>query len=320
MTTRWYTDSITKRRSILKTTKVLSERPQFPGYLYRPDTPGPHPGILLLHGSEGGFGDFWKMPDEPALPTGESTYTAKLARHFATLGFVAYAYSYFHAENIEGFPSYPPNELADIDIKNTSKAFEWLKYSPYVAGLPVGICGGSRGAEQALILTSNMESLDIDLVIAHSPSDFVYPGFSQEAALAISTGGPFPEKFPSAWSIDGKPIEMYSPIEVEKIRAPIFVTYGAEDPIWGSYVDVAKLEHRLNSNGRESLHFDFSNNEDPKTILESIRKSIRDRKSANPSVFIRFLDEGHNPRPSTNSSLLQSMATELFVETFLSSS
>lgn len=311
---------MTKRRSILKITKVLSEHPQFPGYLYRPDTPGPHPGILLLHGSEGGFGDFWKMPDEPALPTGESTYTAKLARHFATLGFVAYAYSYFHAESIEGFSSYPPSELADIDIKNTAKAFEWLKSSPYIAGLPTGVYGGSRGAEQALILSSNMENLKIDLVIAHAPSDFVYPGFSQEAALAISTGGPFPETFPSAWSIDGNPIEMYSPIEVEKIRAPIFVTYGAEDPIWGSYVDVAKLEQRLTLNGRECLHFDFSNSEEPKPTLELIRKSIRDEKSHNPAIFIRFLDEGHNPRPNTNSSLLKSMATELFLETYISAS
>lgn len=310
------------RKPVLKVIQVRSEHPRFPGYLYIPEASGPHPGILLLHGSEGGFGDFWKMPDEPPLPTGEAKYTAKQAKHFATLGFVAYAYSYFHADGIEGFSSYPPRELVNIDIKNTAEALEWLRTSMYVDGLPIAVWGGSRGAEQALILSSMTDQLKNlktgpNVVIASSPSDFVYPGFSQEAAKAISVGGPFPEQFPSAWCINRNPIEMYSPIEIEKINVPILITYGAEDPVWGPYVDIKKLEQRLISSGRYSAHFDFSNSEDPKTLMELISKTLSDEKESPKSVFIRFLDEGHSPRPSTNSSLLQSMATEFFLKTYL---
>lgn len=242
--------------------------------------------------------------------------------HFATLGFVAYAYSYFHADGIDGFSTYPPRELVNIDIRDTAEALEWLRASPYVDGLPIGVWGGSRGAEQAIILFSMTAQLGTlttgpSVVIASSPSNFVYPGFSQEAAKAISSGGPFPEQLPSAWCISGSPLEMHSPIEVEKINAPLLITYGAEDPVWGPYVDVKKLEQRLLSNGRYPTHFDFSNSEDPNRLMTLISKALSEKRHSPKSIFIRFLDEGHSPRPGTNSSMLLSMATEFFLKTYL---
>jgi dienelactone hydrolase len=305
-----------------KSAQIRSEKPQYPGYLYIPEAPGPHPGILLLHGSEGGYGDFWTMPGELPFPTGESKYTVKLAKHFATLGFVAYAYSYFHADGIDGFSSYPPSELVNVDISDTGAALEWLRSSPYVCGLPVGMWGGSRGAEHALVLSSmatQLKNLNVfpDLVIADSPSDFVYPGLSKVGADALSNGAPFPEVHSSAWSINGNPIEMFSPIEIEKIKAPILINYGAEDEVWGPYVDIRKLEDRLNSNGRHALHFDFGNNDNPKIMLDLIAKKLSEENLRTPTVFIRFLNEGHNPKPNTNSSILQAMITEFFLKKYL---
>lgn len=306
----------------MKSISIRSENPLYPGYLYVPDTAGPHPGILLLHGSEGGYGDFWTMPGGAPLPTGENGYVAKMAKHFASLGFTAYAYSYFHAEEIKGFATYPPNELANIDIKNTSEALAWLKNSPFVQGRPVGLWGGSRGAEHALILTSLLSQLDNfnsfpDVIVADSPSDFVYPGLSLEAAKALSTGAPFPENFPSAWSLNGNPVEMYSPIAIERIKSPILITYGAEDIVWGPYVDVKKLHQRLISNGIRAMHFDFKNSDDPNQVIDLISKSFLEDEIQPKAIFIHFMDEGHNPKPNTNSSLLSSKLTEFFLKNYL---
>lgn len=302
--------------------QIRSEQPPYPGYLYVPDTPGPHPGILLLHGSEGGYGDFWSMPGEKSRSVGEAKYTVKMAKHFASLGYVAYTYAYFHADSIKGFSSYPPSELVNIDMRNTAQALAWLKSCSYVQGRPVGLYGGSRGAEHALILASLLPQLKelnatVDVVIASSPSDFVYPGFSREAADALSSGAPFPENFPSAWSFDGKPIEMYSPIEIEKITSPVFITYGAIDPIWGPYVDAQKLHQRLISHGAPSMHYDFRNSEDPKALMDLIVKNLSAEKSSAKAIFIRFIDEGHSAKPHSNSSLLESMMTEFFLKTYL---
>lgn len=308
----------------LKVHQVRPEKPLYPGYFYVPEAPGPHPGILLLHGSEGGYGDFWTMPGEPPLPTGESKYVVKLAKHLASLGYATYAYAYFQANSIPGFQSYPPSELVNVDMRDTAAALEWLKSSPFVDGSPVGIWGASRGAEHALIFTSSLKQLKDfkaapDLVIAHSPSDFVYPGFSKEAADALSRGEPFPEDYTSAWSIGGSPLEMFSPIEIENTNVPMLITYGTNDEIWGPYVDVQKMENRLTSSGRDVLHLDFSNNDDPMSALDLISKEISDRSRAIPSVFLRFLDEGHNPRLGTSSAKLQSLITELFLKKYLCS-
>ncbi len=306
----------------MEVSQIRSEQPPYPGYLYVPETPGPHPGILLLHGSEGGYGNFWSIPGEPPFPVGEAKSTAKMARHFASLGFVAYSYSYFHADNIKGFSHYPPGELVNIDIQDTAAALAWLKSSPYVEGRPVGIWGGSRGAEQALILASMATQINNfnaypDVIIAKSPSDFVFPGLSQEGADALSTGATFPENYCSAWSLNGNPIEIFSPIEIEKIETPTLITYGAEDEIWGPHVDVKKLEHRLNASGRRALHFNLSNNDDPKKLMDTIIRELSEESPASHTVFIRFLDEGHNPRPNTNSSVFQLMIAEFFLKKYL---
>lgn len=108
---------------------------------------------------------------------------------------------------------------------------------------------------------------------------------------------------------------MFSPIEIENTNVPVLITYGANDEIWGPYVDVQKMENRLTSSGRDVFHLDFSNKEDPMLVLDQ----VSDKSQVNPSVFLRFLDEGHNPDPGTSSSKLQSLITELFLKKYLCS-
>ena len=147
----------------------------FPGYLYPPSGEGPFPAMLLLHGSEGGNGDYWTEPGAESLLTGEAALVPMYARHFASSGFLAYAHSYF------GSPG-TPQELANIDLQNTIKAFEWLRNSPSTHDRKIVLWGGSRGAELALILAAKLSELGNpgpNLIIARSPSDFVYPGLER---------------------------------------------------------------------------------------------------------------------------------------------
>jgi len=73
----------------------------FPGYLYQPSGEGPFPAMLLLHGSEGGNGDYWTEPGAESLPTGEAALVPMYARHFASSGFLAYAHRCFEGQKFE---------------------------------------------------------------------------------------------------------------------------------------------------------------------------------------------------------------------------
>jgi dienelactone hydrolase len=124
------------------------ENPAYPGYLYRPKgATSPLPGILLLHGSEGAWGDYWG----PQSPVGEEAPAPYLAKKFAEAGFAAYALAYFDNRHASPAPVHVPKELAFIDLEYTYKAMKWFRES-YAKGERLVLLGHSRGAEQALLL------------------------------------------------------------------------------------------------------------------------------------------------------------------------
>jgi dienelactone hydrolase len=301
----------------MTTFPIKRERPPFPGYLYVPDTPGPHPGVLLLHGSEGGYGDYWSFPNEGPLPVGEDKGSARKARRLAEMGYVAYAFAYFAADKIEGFDQYPPQELVNVEMQQTLRALEWLQNSSYVRGKSVAISGGSRGGEKALLLGSLLEQMKCPVqpavIIAECPSDFVAPGFNLEMAKAISAGEPVSDNYPNAWTMNGKPLDMYSPIEIEKIRSPIFINYGAKDDIWGPWVKIEKLEERLRVAGKSFMHIDYQNSDDPQAVMDQLTGA----RPFPEILVIKYLDEGHGPQPGTNSAILDLRLRDLFFKTFL---
>lgn len=298
-------------------TNIKRERPPFPGYLYVPDTPGPHPGILLLHGSEGGYGDYWSFPNEGPLPVGEDKGTVRNARRLAAMGYVTYAFAYFAADKIEGYENYPPKELVNIELRQTIRALEWLQNSSYVQGKPVAISGASRGGEKALLLGSLLEQMKSTVqpafIIAERPADLIAPGFPLEMAEAVSTGKPTSANYPNAWTVDGKSLEMYSPIEIEKIRCPIFINYGANDDIWGPWIKIEKLEDRLREAGKSFFHIDFHNSDDQQAVLDQLKSS----KEFPEILIIKYMDEGHGPVPGTNSAILDVQLRDLFLKSHL---
>ncbi len=215
-----------------------------------------HPGILLLHGSEGG-----------GFPASKCS-----AIRLASEGYVVLAYSYFGSK--DGLTG-PRETLADIEIQNVLDALIWLKKSELVGGKKVALDGTSRGGELALISASiafsklkNFDSLDA--IAVHSPGNKVWGPWnhdwidtrcwlsdmpsSYEEYLANSDQftwnpkcGPDPRSLPEnlryAWKWQNVPLIEGDRIEVENIRCPIFISQGLKDTVWPAQqsLDIEKI-------------------------------------------------------------------------------
>jgi hypothetical protein len=287
--------------------EVIQENAPFPGYLFRPKTDKPSPAIMMLHGSEGGNGDFWKYPGLSQANTGINSFTVRLAKYFASQGFVTYALCYFQCEKFQGFENYPPEELVGVDLQNvTYKAYLWLKDSKFVGEKKVALWGGSRGAEQVLLLSSlvakNKGSIPshkpIDFVIADAPSDFVAGGFSKLDAKLMGLGLPPSPLNKNAWTFLGAPVKTGVPIEVEYDTAPTLIIYGAKDEIWGPTVKPYNLVERYSKALVPHKFYSFNNLQNAEAALKDLEPSLKGK------VIVRLEDEGHMPRPGTPSEKL----------------
>lgn len=147
----------------------------FIGTICTPGTPGKHPTILLLGGSEGGDG------------------MAPVARVFAQRGFVAVSVAYF------GVPGLP-DSLENVPMETFGKALHAVQSRPDVDAARIAVMGASKGGEFALLVASHYPQ--IHAVVADVPSPFAWQGIPR---------GPGDAK--SSWTIAGKPVPYvaYSP-------------------------------------------------------------------------------------------------------------
>ncbi|MBT3980566.1 MAG: hypothetical protein HOE90_04385 [Bacteriovoracaceae bacterium] len=279
---------------LLAELNIIKERAPFPGYLYRPNDEKQHPAIILLHGSEGGNGDFWYRPGQAPTRVGENATLPFIARYFATLGYVTYAFCYFDCEHHQGYEKYPPNELKEVDLLHTTyKAIEWLKSSTFVQGKKLALWGGSRGAEQAIFLASQLaehKSKGVDLiipdtVIALSPYQVVAPSFTLEAARAYINGTTPPMMTFSAPWIFGKAHYPGKTIEIEHYKGPLLVSYFTEDTVWGPGADIRSLFGRYLES--EYRYISINNQSASESLFNSIDFKKNDR------YFIEFEASGH---------------------------
>jgi len=104
------------------------------GTLYEPVGEGPHPGVLVLHGSGG----------RPL-----AGMAALLAGH----GYAAFAVEYF------GDAPGIPDTLARVPLSTVRRAADWLRDRPGVRDGRVGVVGRSRGGELALLAASRYDGL-----------------------------------------------------------------------------------------------------------------------------------------------------------------
>ena len=96
---------------------VIEEKAPFPGYLFRPKDNAAHPGIIFLHGSEGGNGDYNDPFGRiPRTSTGKNAATPSFAREYARRGYVTYALCYYDCKCHESNDACPPDNFKEIDI------------------------------------------------------------------------------------------------------------------------------------------------------------------------------------------------------------
>jgi hypothetical protein len=205
------------------------------GFLYHPAEGGPFPAVMILAGSGGGVYEW-------------------LAQAFASNGFAALTLPYFNYQDL-------PPELVEIPLEYFHKAVAWLKKQPAVKADRIGVAGGSKGGELALLLASQYD--DFQAVVAWSPGAHVWEGLSMKFFSPDYTSI-------SSWSFNGQPLpfvkfvytqeekekeqkgELHSfiathhrslaqadpallkkaVIPVEKIKAPLLLISGTDDQTW----------------------------------------------------------------------------------------
>ncbi len=232
--------------------RVPLEKDGLSGFLYYPADGGPFPGVILLGGSEGGL-------YEPR------------ARALASNGFAALTLAYF------GYPNLP-DELVEVPLECVERAADWMKAQPKVKTGRLGLVGGSKGGEMALLAASRSSAFGA--VAAMTPAAHAWEGHT----LRFFS----PDYQPvSSWSLGGRPLPYVSfkvsaadkekemkgelasfvfffrdalakadpaaiekaAIPVEKIQAPILLVSGTDDQIWPAEEFCAAILARLKKAG-----------------------------------------------------------------------
>jgi dienelactone hydrolase len=202
------------------------------GFMYHPVSDSPLPGVVILGGSGGGLYPW-------------------LAQAFASKGFAALTLAYFNYRDL-------PAELVEIPLEYFQKALTWMKSQKAIKSDSIGLVGGSKGGELALLLASVYR--DLKAVVAWVPSGYVWQGISNDMSAVSSwsknsQGLPFikgivtPEdiakyekgEIDSVRSFYTLGLEKADPetieratIPVEKIQAPILLVSGTDDQTWPS--------------------------------------------------------------------------------------
>jgi dienelactone hydrolase len=232
------------------------------GRLFIPPGRGPHPVVIVLSGSGGGF---------------DLDKAAVLSRH----GFATLALAYFGVAPL-------PTWLHRIPLEYFEAALTWLSAQPEIDSARVGILGVSRGAELALLLGSTLPQ--IHAIVAYAPSSVAWAASGRDK----STGELIP-----CWTWRGKPVP-FAPlplrgfmwrsafpvvalkrpvmfrdlfrsglrnreaveraaIPVENIRGPILLISGGDDHLWPaaemSEAIIARLKRNGSAHAPEHLHF-----------------------------------------------------------------
>lgn len=252
------------------------------GRLFIPPGREPHPIVIVLGGSGGGY---------------DLDKAAVLARH----GFATLSLAYF------GLPGLPP-WLHRVPLEYFARAMAWLGRQPEVDARRMGVLGVSRGAELALLLSSTFP--EIRAVVAYAPSAVAWGSGGRDKATGEiipcwTRGGealPFaplplrgfmarsavpvallhrPVKFRSLFraALRNHDAIARAQIPVERTRGPILLISGGDDHVWPASrmaeMICARLRARNFAHSVEHLHYPKAGHELRYPFLPTTARTTR---------------------------------------------
>lgn len=204
------------------------------GTTYGPPGEKSFPGVLLLHGSEGGL----------------SGWSHRSAAILAASGFLAYPHSYSTGGN-----AWNAGSIEDVELTRTAEALRALRSFSACDGR-VALYGVSRGAEHALLLASLMarHGMDggADAVACLAAPDVICSAFDARCYRdAGDAGWRSWDPARRAWLWNGISDDLLptTPIEVECYEGPLFLAAGLRDQTWSAEM-TRRLEARRRDHGR----------------------------------------------------------------------
>ena len=208
------------------------------GVLYLPPGPGPHPAVMILNGSGGGF-------NEPR------------AALYASRGYAALSLAYFKAPGLSDYISNTPLEYFQTGL-------DWIRRELKPAHDFVAISGQSRGGELVLLLGATFPEA-VSAVVAYVPGAVVHsaqnacdPKLGREGPTWLLGGKPIPNVWEGNRTATWAPFDEGPPphrhdrairtalqdpdaiararIPVERIQGPVILLSGTDDGSWPSSI------------------------------------------------------------------------------------
>lgn len=241
------------------------------GTTYGPPGEGPFPGVVVLHGSEGGM----------------SGWSHRTAAILAASGVLSHPHAYSVGGN-----GWNAGSIRDVELYRTVEALRALRASEPCNGT-TGIYGISRGGEHALMVATLMardgESDGPDCVAVHAAADVVCGAF--DARPWRDPGDPGWRAWdPSerAWTWKGRSDDILptTTIEVERYRGPLFASCGADDRVWSAEMTTRMAARREDHGLATEVHlFPFEGH--------TLRSAAENEQLSRLVAFLRaHLDRG----------------------------
>jgi uncharacterized protein len=206
-------------------TRTSIDQGKVKGELYAPVMASGRPALIVVGGSEGGVAG-----------------SASIAASIASAGFPALAVAYFGERGL-------PEQLREVPLETFGRAIAWLSLQPCADPERLGIVGGSKGAEAALLAASRYPQLRV--AIAGAPTHVAWQAIDRRhwgrASSWSYQGLAVPFIRYRGWLNPFKPLAGYytrslsaasnvdeSAIPVEQIHGAVLIVSGSKDTMWSA--------------------------------------------------------------------------------------